>query len=188
MAFVRLNRKGQEAYLSLKNVNVTLSWLSAIDLDLMAFFKAKDGRVGGVYSERYAGGSLGNLESFPFIQLNGDDYPARGCKPCEEILTIAQLEEMSEINICVINYTDAIKNQDAAFSDYNAQITIADDVGEPACIRLNSPDRGVVAVIAKIEENGFIGYKMVNKNNVMNMMTFRETVPGGHLLDLSHKQ
>jgi TRAP-type C4-dicarboxylate transport system permease large subunit len=37
----------------------------------MAFYKAKDGRVGGVYSDNYAGGSLGNLNAFPYIQLSG---------------------------------------------------------------------------------------------------------------------
>ena len=38
---------------------VTLQWTAAVDLDLMAFYKTKDGRVGGIYSDNYAGGSLG---------------------------------------------------------------------------------------------------------------------------------
>jgi len=39
----------------------------------MAFYKTKDGRTGGVYSDNYAGGSLGDLNGFPYIELSGDE-------------------------------------------------------------------------------------------------------------------
>ena len=71
---MELKQKGASANLgAFKQLKVSLIWTSAVDLDLMAFYKTKDGRTGGVYSDNYAGGSLGDLNAFPFLQLSGDE-------------------------------------------------------------------------------------------------------------------
>jgi len=57
---MELKQKGEKADIgSFNQLKVSLIWTSAVDLDLMAFCKTKDGRTGGVYSDNYSGGSLG---------------------------------------------------------------------------------------------------------------------------------
>jgi len=67
--------------LPLHDLTIKLKWWAPVDLNLVAFYKTKDGRVGGVHSDNYLGGSLGDLNSFPFMQLcvaedsGGDNDP-----------------------------------------------------------------------------------------------------------------
>ena len=71
---MELKQKGESAAIGAFNqLKVSLIWTSAVDLDLMAFYKTKDGRTEGVYSDNYSGGNMGTLNSFPFMQLSGDD-------------------------------------------------------------------------------------------------------------------
>jgi uncharacterized protein involved in tellurium resistance len=96
-AKVTLKKKGEEAYLSVKQLMVSLKWSANVDLDLMAFYKSKDNQVGGVFSDNYAGGSMGNLNSFPYIQLSGDAGVGATGGENEEILRITKLDDMAQI-------------------------------------------------------------------------------------------
>ena len=70
---MELKQKGTKADIgAFKQINVSLVWNAAVDLDLMAFYRTRDGRTGGIYSDNYQGGSLGALDAFPYIQLSGD--------------------------------------------------------------------------------------------------------------------
>ena len=66
-AKVVLKTKGHEAYIPLKQMMVSLKWSSAVDLDLMAFYKAKDGPVGD--SDRYYA-----IFQIPGRKKNGEKY------------------------------------------------------------------------------------------------------------------
>ena len=184
---VTLKTKGQEAYVSIKQLMVTLKWTAAVDLDLMAFYKAKDGRVGGVFSDNYAGGSLGALNAFPFIQLSGDEGVGATGGANEESLRITKLDDLAEVYLCTINFTDASQNQDSKFSKYDAQVTVVDDKGENVAVSLDSAVSGTVAVIAKIDNAGFMGAKFINENRILNMAEFQSTIPGAKLLNLASK-
>lgn len=185
-AKVMLKTKGEEAYVAVKQLLVTLKWTTAVDLDLMAFYKAKDGRVGGIFSDNYAGGSMGSLNSFPFVQLSGDAGVGAEGGDNEETLRITKFDDLAEIYICTINFTDASQNRNATFSDYDGHILVVDDKGESVAVPLNSSEPGTVAVIAKIE-NTFMGAKLINENRVMDMATFQQTIPGANLIKLSSK-
>ena len=184
---ITLKTKGEEAYISLKQLMVSLKWSAPVDLDLMAFYKAKDGRVGGVFSENYSGGSLGNLNSFPFIQLSGDEGVGAKGGQNEEVLRITKLDDMAEVYICAVNFSDASKSKDAYFSSYDGFVTIIDDKGENIMVPLNASESGTVAIIAKIDNSGFMGAKLVNENKVVSMSTFQSTIPGADLLKISSK-
>ncbi|MBC6474777.1 MAG: hypothetical protein GDA48_19870 [Hormoscilla sp. GM102CHS1] len=110
-AKVTLIKKGEEAYVSVKQLMAKLKWTAAVDLDLMAFYKAKDGRVGAVFSENYSGGSMGSLNSFPFIQLSEDAGAGATGGAHEEILHITKLEDLAEVYICTIDFTGARQNR-----------------------------------------------------------------------------
>ncbi|KJU85584.1 tellurium resistance protein TerA [Candidatus Magnetobacterium bavaricum] len=182
-----LKKKGEEAYISLKQLRVTLRWSASVDLDLMAFYKTRDGRVGGVFSDNYAGGSMGELNSFPYIALSGDAGVGSKGGDNEEELRITKLDDMAEVYICTINFTDASKDKDSTFSKYDGHVQIVDDKGESIAVPLDSTQSGTVAVIARIDNSGFMGAKLVNENHVIDMSTFRSNIPGASLLKLSSK-
>ena len=181
-AKVTLNQKGQEAYVSIKQLMVTLKWTAAVDLDLMAFYKAKDGRVGGVFSDAYPGGVMGSLNAFPFMELSGDAGVGATGGDNEEVLRITKLDELDEVYICTLNYTDASQKKDASFDAYDGGVVIMDDKGESIAVPLNSSNRGHVAVIAKIDNTGPMGPKLINMNDVMDLGDFLGTVPGAKLI------
>ena len=184
---VTLKTRGQEAYVSVKQLMVTLQWTASVDLDLMAFYKTKDGRVGGIFSDNYTGGEMGNLNAFPFIQLSEDAGVGATGGQNEEVIRITKLDDMAEVYICTINFTDASQGQESRFSKYDAQVTVVDDKGENVSVPLDSSLSGTVAVIAKIDNTGFMGAKLINENQVISMAEFQATIPGANQLNLASK-
>lgn len=184
---VTLAQKGDEAYISVKQLVATLKWTAPVDLDLMAFYKAKDGKVGGVFSDNYAGGSMGSLNVFPFIQLSEDAGVGATGGANEETLRITKLDDLEELYICTVNFTDASRKQNSRFSNYDAEVSVIDDKGESIAVPLDSTQPGTVAVIAKLDNSGFMGAKLINENRIMDMATFQSTIPGADLLKLSSK-
>jgi len=181
-AKVTLKAKGEEAYISLKQLMVTLKWTKDVDLDLMPFYKAKDGRVGGVVSDNFPGGTLGSLNDFPFIQLSGDAGVGAKGGDNEEQLRITKLDDMAELYICTLNYTDAINKVDSSFSSYDGGVIVMDDRGESVAVPLNSADKGHVAVIARIDNTSPMGAKLINENRVIDLGTFASTIPGASII------
>ena len=179
---VVLENKGDEAYLSVKQLMVTLKWTADVDLDLMAFYETKDGKKGGVFSDLYPGGSLGSLSAFPYIGLSSDEGVGATGGDNEEVLRITKLDDMAEVYIVTINYTDATQKKEVYFNDYDGIVTVIDEKGETIEVPLNSPNRGHVAVIAKIDNNSPFGAKLINMNAVMDLPDFVGTVPGAQLI------
>lgn len=173
-----LKKKGDEAFVALKQLIVNLKWSTDVDLDLMAFYETKDGIKGGVYSNLYPGGSLGSLNAFPFIELSGDEGVGEAGGDNAESIRITKLDDMKQIYIVTINYTDASQKREVYFDSYDGVITVIDDKGASIEVSLNSSDRGHVAVIAKIDNTNPMGPKLINMNDVMDLPDFVGTVPG----------
>lgn len=177
-----LEKEGDEAYLSIKQLIVALKWTADVDLDLMAFYETKDGKKGGVFSDLYPGGTLGNLNSFPFIELSGDEGVDASGGNNEEVLRITKLDDMAEIYIVAINYTDATQKREVYFNSYDGIVIVKDEKGETIEVPLNSPNCGHVAVVAKIDNNSPLGAKLVNINDIMDLPDFVGTVPGASVI------
>lgn len=173
-----LQKKGEEAYVSVKQLMVSLKWTAAVDLDLMAFYKAKDGKTGAVFSDEYPGGSLGSLNAFPFIQLSGDAGIGATGGDNEEVIRVTKLDDIAELYIVTLNYTDAANKKETTFSAYDGTVTVLDDKGEAVEVPLNSNDKGTIAVIAKIDNTSPMGAKLINMNQIMDLGTFVQTIPG----------
>ncbi|MEM7018262.1 MAG: stress response protein [Pseudomonadota bacterium] len=184
---MELKQKGEEAYIALKQLVVKLKWKAAVDLDLMAFYKAKDGRTGGVYSANYAGGSQGDLNAFPYIQLSGDEGVGAQGGQSEEAIRISQLEEMETIYICALNFTDASGNQPSTFSQYDGVVELLDDQGKTVTVPLDASEAGTVAVIAKLDCSNFMGPRLINENRIINLNEFMAEMPGADGFKLSSK-
>ncbi len=176
-----LEAKGDEADISIRQLIVLLKWTADVDLDLLAFYNAKDGRTGGVFSENYPGGTLGNLNKFPFIELDRDAgvRALRGEK--EEILRISELGDMAELYIVTINYTDAIADKPSAFNDYDGSVIVMNEKWETVEVPLNSPEKGHAAVICKIDNTSYVRAKLVNLNKIMDFKDFMTTIPGASM-------
>lgn len=183
---VTLKKKGNEAYLPVRQLLVKLKWRSAVDLDLMAFYKAKDGRVGGVFSDNYAGGSLGDLNAFPFIQLSGDAGVGDTGGDNEEVLRITNLDAMETVYICALNFSDASSGRKASFAAYDGHVEILDDKGESFGVPLDAKEQGSVAVVARID-TGMMGAKLVNENRILTLDAFQSAIPGADRLSVSSK-
>jgi uncharacterized protein involved in tellurium resistance len=181
-AKVVLSKKGDEAYIPVKRLLVTLKWTAKVDLDLMAFYRTKDGREGGVFSDRYPGGNLGNLKEFPYIKLSGDQGVGAKGGDNEEVLGVGKLDDLSELYICTLNYTDASRKKDSSFHDYDGGITILCDGSNTIAVPLDSTEKGQVALIAKIDNSNPISAKLINENKIMSLFEFVDSIPGAKLL------
>ncbi|MHB9130454.1 MAG: stress response protein [Armatimonadota bacterium] len=181
-AKVTLASKGDEAYVSVKQLMVKLQWTANVDLDLMAFYKSKDGRIGGVFSDNYPGGNLGNLNAFPFIQLSGDAGVGATGGDNEEVLRITKLDDIAELYIVTLNYTDASQKLDTIFAAYDGRVVVMDDKGETVEVPLNSSTPGHVAVICKIDNTSAMGAKLINVNDILDLGSFISSIPGANLL------
>lgn len=184
---MELKQKGADAAIgAFKQLKVSLIWTSAIDLDLMAFYKTKEGSTGGVYSDNYAGGSLGDLNQFPFIQLSGDEGVGATGGDNREELRINKLDDFEELYICALNFTDATSNSNKVFADYDAKVEVVTDRNETHTVKLDSGQPGSVAVLCKFSSN-FMGASLVNNSEVMNLDAFRSSIPGADKLKLASK-
>ncbi|PID73246.1 MAG: stress response protein [Desulfobacterales bacterium] len=184
---MELRQKGTKADIgAFKQIRVALRWTSSADLDLMAFYRTRDGREGGVYSDNYAGGSLGSLNEFPFIELSGDAGIGGAGGDNREELRIKKLDDFEDLYICALNFTDASSGENRTFSDYDASIQIVTDRGETHTISLDSDRRGTVAVICRLS-GGFISSELINDSDVMPLEQFRQTIPGAGEFKIASK-
>lgn len=170
--------KGEQAAIAIHKLQVILQWHAPVDLDLMAFYRAKDGRVGGVFSNNYPGGTLGNLNAFPFIQLSADAGVDQQDEEHQEELTIERLSDLAELYICTLNYTDAAENRSTAFANYDGGVTVTDDVGHSITVPLNAKQKGHVAVIAKIIQDAAGKAVLKNENSILTLGQFFQDIPG----------
>lgn len=181
-AKVVLKQKGEEAFVPVKQLMVQLKWTKGVDLDLMAFYKAKDGRTGGVFSDQYPGGNRGDLNAFPFIQLDQDAGVGGTAGQNEETIRITKLDDIAEVYICALNYTDAAAGKSVSFADYDGHVMLMDDTGQSFGVPLDSAEKGHVAVIAKLDSSSPIGAKLINQNRILSLSDFFAEVPGANLL------
>ncbi len=184
---MELKQKGTKADIgAFKQINVSLVWNAAVDLDLMAFYRTRDGRTGGIYSDNYQGGSLGALDAFPYIQLSGDAGVGGVGGDNREEMRIAKIDDFEEVYICALNFTDAAAGESHVFADYDARIEVTTDRGENHSVPLDAAQPGSVAVICRLS-SGFIASELVNDSRVMTLEAFRAEIPGAEQLKIASK-
>jgi len=182
--------KGQQVDLpTVKKLVATLGWKNvdgqSVDLDLMAFFEPKaGGEAGGVFTN-LLGGSLGDLNKFPFIKLSGDAGVGGGAGEQTEELKITNLDDIGKLHLVALNYTEAQKSQTdsaSSFSDFNGHIEVKDDAGNVFDVPLKASVPGTVAHVATIDNSGGIGATLEMKDTVMQYNQFIESIPGARLI------
>ncbi|MGE5657213.1 MAG: hypothetical protein ACM37W_11435 [Actinomycetota bacterium] len=184
-AKVNLKTKGESTDVSPQNLTIALRWSAAVGLDLVAFYKTKDGRVGGIFPENYQRGYLGTLTAFPFMQLiNGKSSLALNSPDSEKLLKISQLQELEEVYLCILNSTQIIHKKDRSFLDCNGGLLVTDTEENSAAVPLFSPEKSPVILAARITNIRRTVATLVNENRSLDLATFSQTVPGASLLKL----
>ncbi len=177
--------KGSSAALNSENdLNISLFWTDAADYDLSVYYRAKDGSSGLIYFGGHANTNernnssnpqLGSLTDFPFILLAGDDDIGDWDGDNEERLTIANLNDMSEVYLLCWDYGAATSGKPAPFSKGDISIRIKDAHENEIHILLCESTIGNTAAIAKIEltDNGVVVHNISNAGTLKEL-NFKE--------------
>ena len=168
---ITLKKKGDSATIPVKNLIATLSWTAAVDLDLYAFYRAKQtikskgGFLGfggvkpGQEGKAYFG-SRGKLNKFPWMQLDQDSGVGDQGGTNEENLRIVNLDEVDYVLIVA----NIFNKSDANFSDYDGKVSIKTDSDKRFEIPLTANTGGNWCIIARIDNTNPVNAKLINVN------------------------
>lgn len=163
-------------------LKVKLLWDSYDNLDLCAFFLAKDGTVGGVFPSEYKARreASGSLDAFPYmLYIEECEYYDEDIAGCQENIWIKKLSEIKKVCFVAIDYEAAIKEIDAKFSEDKAKLLIKCGGNTLFESELYSSSKGCVYSICSIvNESDGIYICNHNDNQVMDLATAYEHIPG----------
>lgn len=157
---MELKQKGEVANVAtFKQLMVTMKWTTAADFDLAAAYENKQGKQGLVYF-----GELGDLNSFPFMQLSGDEGVGDKGGQNEETMRITKLDDMKYVWILCWDYGKVKNGEPARFKGSDVTLSVMDDKGATHNVTLDTGDMGNVALIATIDNSSPIGAKLINSS------------------------
>jgi len=172
----------------LNNIKLSLMWSKDDDLDLMIFYKTKEGETGSVYSENIPGGDYGDLDKFPYISCgeSGFDDDSEDIISYEKMY-INDFSPFEKIFLVVTNYAELVLKKQIKFNEYQAVLKISpsysSDKKNAYLIKVSSEERGDFLVVGEIE----VSENMLMLKNTNHVMTFEEllkTIPGTNKLKL----
>ena len=173
----------------LKSIKTSLIWSKDDDLDLMVFYKTKEGGEGSVYSGDIPGGDFGELDSFPFISCgdSGVDDESDEVVSYEKVY-FNDLSSFEKIYFVVTNYAELILKKQINFNEYGGLLKISPTYSDLEkkdryTMKLSSEERGDLLVLGKLD----IGESIIlikNMNKVMTFKEFKEKIPGSKQLTL----
>jgi len=163
---VTLKKKGDAAEITLKKkgataVHAKLSWKKAVDLDLHAFYKTKEGKFGHVYFS-----NKGRLDKEPYIALDEDAGVGNTAGDNEENIRIGQLDHLSSVLIAtnIFRFLGFLSSGEN-FAKYDGKVVIETDSGDSIEVPLTSEEKGRWCLIAKIDNTGDTP-RVININQV----------------------
>jgi uncharacterized protein involved in tellurium resistance len=177
---VTLKRKGESAPFTFnERLQIEMVWSSNTDLDLCLFWKTKDGKEGGVFSNEYNQNmnDLGALDKFPFIKHSGDEKTPRPGGESNEQIKVKNIDALSELYIVVLNYEAAIDSQNVTFNEHSGRVEITTDTGDNFEVPVDDSRAGHVYLVCKIE-NTEAGKKAINKGDVLSLGQAFSQIPG----------
>lgn len=181
---VTLRRKGESAPFTFnEKLQIEMVWSTETDLDLCVFFKTKDGKEGGVFSNEYRQNmdDMGRLDTFPFIKHSGDEKIPRPGGESNEQIKVKSIDTLSELFIVVVNYDAAIDNKNVTFNEHKGRIEITTDTGDNFEVPVDDERNGHVYVVCKIE-NSDTGKIAINKGEVITLGQAFSQIPGFKLI------
>ncbi|MCP4112037.1 MAG: hypothetical protein GY749_42010 [Desulfobacteraceae bacterium] len=157
---MELKQKGSEANVGgFKQLMVSMKWTTAADFDLAVAYETKEAKQGLVYF-----GELGDLNTFPFMQLSGDEGVGDTGGDNEETMRITKLDNMKYVWILCWDYGKVQDGAPARFKESDVSLNVMDDKGASHNVTLDTGDLGNVALIATIDNSSPVGAKLVNSS------------------------
>jgi hypothetical protein len=181
---VTLKRKGESAPFTFNDrLQIEMIWSSDTDLDLCLFWKTKDGKEGGVFSNEYNQNmsDLGFLDKFPFIKHSGDEKTPRPGGESNEQIKVKSIDTLSDLYVVVLNYGAAIDNQNVTFNEHSGRVEITTDTGDNLAVPVDSTEAGHVYLVCKIT-NTDSGKSATNERRVLSLGQAFSDIPGFKLI------
>jgi uncharacterized protein involved in tellurium resistance len=181
---VTIKRKGEAALFTFnEKLQIEMVWSSDTDLDLCLFWKTKDGKEGGVFSDEYNQNKddLGSLDQFPFIKHSGDEKTPRPGGESNEQIKVKNIDALAELYVVVLNYDAAIDNRNVVFNEHKGRVEITTDTGDNLEVNVDAEESGHVYLVCKIE-NTDSGKKAVNERKVLSLGQAFSQIPGFKLI------
>jgi tellurite resistance protein TerA len=165
---VSLKKQGESAVLRstpsrpFTRMNVKLRWTAAVDLDLHAFYKMKNGQAGHVFFA-----SRGDLRRPPHIQLDQDAGVGNTAGNNEENITITTLDNIEYVLIAtnIFRLTSFLSPSDN-FARYDGRVLVQTDLGDDIEVPLTSQEPGRWCIIAELDNTNVQAPRVVNINKV----------------------
>ena len=165
---VSLKKQGESAVLRstpnrpFSRMNVKLRWTAAVDLDLHAFYKMKNGQSGHVFF-----GSRGTLKRSPYIELDQDAGVGNTPGNNEENITITTLDNIETVLIAtnIFRFVSFLSPSDN-FARYDGRVLVQTDLGDDIEVPLTSQEPGRWCIIAELDNTNTQAPRVVNINKV----------------------
>ena len=174
-----LKVKDESIPIRITNAIAVFSWKSAADLDLMASILKKDGTFTLVFSDKYPGGNMGSLGSFPFVMLDKDAGLGGVGGDNQEVIQISQIDPtVQSIELIVVNYQDAVANKPVNFGTYDGVLTLGTDAeGVNFQMAIDSNQPGFVCHVATIDNSGQVP-RLVKRGDILTIDETIVKIPG----------
>lgn len=177
-----IHKKESVEFLYQNHFDVILGWNERMNVyknyDLCVFYRKKDKNTGGVFSYDYRSrnSDLGSLTEFPYMFLMGEDRPNQKYD-CEEIIRIANIQEIEEACIVVIDY-DAATEEETGFG---IPVMVEINDSEPAVTisySRTSDEHGVILLLATFKESENSSIVITNQSKLMTLSDAFNVIPG----------
>lgn len=185
MSDFNLSSIGESAILPIENLILltsSLIWKKDDDLNVLIFYKTKEGKSGYVYSEELLNGFSGNVKEFPYISCGESGVDDLDPSVFFEKMLLSKIEDYSEIYFVIVNYAEFILSRNVVFNDYEGILKISVEyINEKNnyVVKISCEDLGEFLLLAKIE---FINnmYFIKNENKVMTFKEFIDNIPDAY--------
>ena len=167
---MELKTKGESVYVAIEKLVAKLSWTVGADFDLAAVWVPRTGEPGLTYF-----GEKGDMNSFPFMQLDKDSGVGDKAGANEETLRITKLTDMKYVYIVCWDYKAVQSGSKARFAGTDVKLVLTDNTGTSHQTKLDTGDMGNVAVVATIDTTDPIGPKLVNTSKVGTLKKWDKT-------------
>ncbi len=147
---MELKQKGHAAWIDqFKQLTISMKWTTAADFDLAAVYETKTQQQGIVYF-----GDLGNLNAFPYLNLNKDEGVGDKGGNNEEIMRISRLDDMNYVWIICWDYNMMQRGQRARFKNSDVHLTMTNEMGKAISVTIDTGELGNVCCIATLDNTG----------------------------------
>ena len=90
------------------------------------------------------------MEKFPFIEHQGDKKTPRPGGEENEEIKIKSVDSLSDLYVCIVNYSAAIENRSITFNEHSGRIEITTDTQDNLEVLADSTDSGHVYLVCRI--------------------------------------